>query len=110
MRKNHLSKPSGLITPHNSLDQTTRIHGAIPIAGTVPPVWHELSRPQIHGYDLLGVKFLNLLKFISIADEKVARVFEAPHSFVKMIEGLNVAKFVPDEVRFFPQNVSGHFA
>jgi hypothetical protein len=83
---------------HISLDQTTRIHGMIQRSGSTVPVWHELARPQIHGYDLLGVKFLNALKFASIADEKVTRVFEAPQGFVKMAEDLNVAIFGKDEV------------
>jgi elongator complex protein 2 len=60
--------------------------------------WHELSRPQVHGYDLLGVTFLDALKFVSIADEKVARVFEAPRSFVNVVEGLGVAKIAASDV------------
>jgi elongator complex protein 2 len=62
-------------------------------------VWHEISRPQVHGYDLLGVQFLDALKFVSVADEKVARVFEAPGSFVHLVNALQVAKLDVDEVR-----------
>nr|VWO97323.1 Aspartyl proteinase [Ganoderma boninense] len=77
-----------------SLDQTTRIHGAIPTAssdGLETPVWHEVARPQVHGYDLIGAAFLDSLRFVSIADEKVARVFEAPREFVEVVNNLAVA-------------------
>lgn len=84
-----------------SLDQTTRIHGAILSADPYNPKWHELSRPQIHGYDLLDAAFIEPLKFVSIADEKVARVFEAPRGFVDLVEALGVAKFSESEVFIF---------
>ena len=75
-----------------SLDQTTRVHGPIPVSEQ-KVTWHELSRPQVHGYDCLGVAFLDNLKFVSIADEKVARVFEAPQRFVSTLETLQVCHF-----------------
>jgi hypothetical protein len=61
--------------------------------------WHELSRPQVHGYDLVDVAFLDALRFVSIADEKVARVFEAPRGFIHVIKGLGVSELTLDEVR-----------
>lgn len=60
--------------------------------------WHEIARPQVHGYDLLNVVFISPLKFASIADEKVVRVFEAPRGFVELAEKLGVAKFNEEEV------------
>lgn len=82
-----------------SLDQTTRIHGAIPNKTVdVTPSWHEVSRPQVHGYDLLGVTFLDALRFVSIADEKVARVFEAPRGFVHVVKGLQISNLESEEV------------
>ena len=60
--------------------------------------WHELARPQVHGYDLLNVVFLDPLRFASIADEKVIRVFEAPQGFVELVEKLGVAQFDEKEV------------
>lgn len=84
------------------LDQTTRIHGCISLSDpSVAPSWHELSRPQVHGYDLLNVVFIDPLKFASIADEKVVRVFEAPRSFLDVLENLKVAQFSAAEVRLF---------
>jgi hypothetical protein len=78
-----------------SLDQTTRIHGpwkrlsqtsASP--NDIIETWHEISRPQIHGYDLITPSFLGSLRFASAADEKVARVFDAPKGFVQTLKAL----------------------
>ncbi|KAK0206472.1 WD40-repeat-containing domain protein [Desarmillaria ectypa] len=79
--------PDGQFLISAGLDQTTRIHGPITHQNG-RTTWHELARPQVHGYDLLGVSFLDNLKFVSIADEKVARVFEAPRSFIDVVEAL----------------------
>lgn len=79
-----------------SVDQTTRIHGQVQPGDTKS--WHEISRPQVHGYDLLDAAFLDPLKFVSIADEKVARVFEAPREFVDTVQNLRVAEFSTDVV------------
>ncbi|PBL02467.1 WD40 repeat-like protein [Armillaria gallica] len=84
--------PNGQFLISAGLDQTTRIHGPITHQNG-RTTWHELARPQVHGYDLLGVSFLDNLKFVSIADEKVARVFEAPRSFIDVVEALDVAHF-----------------
>lgn len=62
-------------------------------------MWREIARPQVHGYDLVGVQFLDTLKFVSIADEKVARVFEAPKAFVRLVKHLQVAEIDVDDVR-----------
>lgn len=75
------------------MDQTTRIHGAFRSTDSEKHIWHELGRPQIHGYDLLDAAFIDPLRFVSIADEKVVRVFEAPLGFVELAEAFNVAKF-----------------
>ena len=84
------------------VDQTTRIHAALPANKDDKESissWHEVSRPQVHGYDLLGVVSLDPLRFVSVADEKVARVFGAPRNFVKTIRGLGVADLEVDEVK-----------
>ncbi|TFY83850.1 hypothetical protein EWM64_g171 [Hericium alpestre] len=81
--------PGGEYLISTGLDQTARIHGAIP--GQTAAAWHELSRPQVHGYDLLDVVSLDAFRFASIADEKVVRVFEAPRAFVATLRELGVA-------------------
>jgi hypothetical protein len=94
------------------IDQTTRIHAALPAnKGDKEPMssWHEVSRPQVHGYDLLGVVSLDPLRFVSIADEKVARVFGAPRSFVNTIQGLGVVDLEVDEVRSYQSSANDPF-
>ena len=84
----------------HSVDQTSRVHGAIRAKDSTAKVWHELSRPQVHGYDLVDVAFLEPFKFVSISDEKVARVFEAPRGFVHTVKRLGVLEITSNEVRF----------
>ncbi|KAG9074746.1 hypothetical protein FS749_013663 [Ceratobasidium sp. UAMH 11750] len=69
-----------------SLDQTTRIHGPVGPSRT----WHELARPQVHGYDLTDAAFVGpgALRLVSSADEKIARVFDAPKGFVRTVRAL----------------------
>ena len=84
--------------PHGcaSSDQTTRIHAAVPCAsGTI---WHEVARPQVHGYDLIGAVWLSPWTFASIADEKIVRVFEAPGGFVETVKTLGVHGVVENNV------------
>jgi len=107
----HLSvqKPAETHEQVHRVDQTTRIHAALlenkddkePMSS-----WHEVSRPQVHGYDLLGVVSLGPLRFVSIADEKVARVFGAPRSFVNTVQGLGVVDLEVDEVRSYQFSVN----
>ena len=51
----------------------------------------------MHGYDLHDAVFLNSTRFVSIAEEKVARVFEAPRSFVLLAKQLGYLPDVVDE-------------
>ncbi len=79
-------------------DQTTRLH-ARPMAkqgqalSAEAATWHEVARPQSHGYDLHSVSWLDRLNFVSAADEKVLRVFSAPRGFVGTVgkNGLDCA-------------------
>jgi elongator complex protein 2 len=62
-------------------------------------VWHELARPQVHGYDLVGAAWLGPWTFASVADEKVARIFEAPRGFVETVKKLGVCGVAESTVR-----------
>ncbi|WFD44067.1 Elongator subunit elp2 [Malassezia psittaci] len=78
-------------------DRTTRLHGTYqaPTSAhdTVPlRSWHEIARPQTHGYELQAVAWLNRTKFVSAADEKVLRVFGAPRSFVESAKSLHMVQ------------------
>ncbi|ERN12191.1 hypothetical protein AMTR_s00034p00138310 [Amborella trichopoda] len=73
-----------------SHDQTARIFGPWEREKCLGKraLWHEIARPQVHGHDINCVTIVqgkgNHL-FVSGADEKVARVFEAPLSFLKTL-------------------------
>lgn len=64
-----------------SADQTTRIHA--PWRDNQEVTWHEIARPQVHGYDMSSVAVISRYKFASSAEEKVIRTFEAPRNFVE---------------------------
>jgi hypothetical protein len=57
--------------------------------------WHELARPQVHGYDLLRGAF--------VGDEKVARVFDAPRGFVDLVRNVSGAVVGDPSVRLLCQ-------
>ncbi|KAH8733500.1 WD40-repeat-containing domain protein [Ilyonectria robusta] len=69
-----------------SSDQTTRLHTRWKGPGT--ETWHEMSRPQIHGYDLNCIDSLGDSQFVSGADEKLMRVFSEPKAVASMLNRL----------------------
>ncbi|KAK0626870.1 WD40-repeat-containing domain protein [Immersiella caudata] len=72
-----------------SSDQTTRLHAEWAAGdGT----WHEMSRPQIHGYDLNCIDSLGPSSFVSGADEKLMRVFTEPKAVAHMLHRLTGSK------------------
>ncbi|KAM9738304.1 elongator complex protein 2 [Menidia menidia] len=64
-------------------DQTTRLFTPWRKQGGKRATWHEISRPQIHGYDMQCLTMVGRFQFVSGADEKVLRVFQAPRNFVE---------------------------
>lgn len=64
-----------------SADQTTRIWSTWKRHDHT--TWHEIARPQIHGYDMQSIASLSFGDFISGAEEKVLRVFSAPKMFLR---------------------------
>ncbi|KAL2934608.1 Elongator complex protein 2 [Bienertia sinuspersici] len=71
-----------------SHDQTTRIFAPWLSHMGDRCSWHEIARPQVHGHDFNCVTLIQGKgnhRFVSGADEKVARVFEAPLSFLKTL-------------------------
>lgn len=69
-----------------STDQTTRLHAKWKREDMVS--WHEMARPQIHGYDLNCIDSLGALKFVSGADEKLLRVFSEPKAVANLLSTL----------------------
>jgi elongator complex protein 2 len=47
--------------------------------------WHEIGRPQIHGYEMKCLAFIgsDQQRFVSGADEKILRIFDAPKNFLE---------------------------
>ncbi|CAI9096128.1 OLC1v1032208C1 [Oldenlandia corymbosa var. corymbosa] len=73
-----------------SHDQTSRIFSPWAEKSSLDDLgnWHEIARPQVHGHDINCVTFIEGKgnhRFVSGADEKVSRVFEAPLSFLKTL-------------------------
>ncbi|KAI9257602.1 quinon protein alcohol dehydrogenase-like superfamily [Sporodiniella umbellata] len=73
-----------------SLDQTTRLFAPWNRTEDEKKIstWHEMGRPQVHGYDLKCIAFIHEYQFVSGADEKVLRVFDAPKSCVESLAKL----------------------
>ena len=67
----------------------------------IPRIWKEVGRPQVHGYDLNTVACIGtgnstgsgkgelLHRFVSGADEKETRAFDAPIQTMELIERLD---------------------
>uniref|UniRef100_A0A6G1SGC1 Elongator complex protein 2 n=1 Tax=Aceria tosichella TaxID=561515 RepID=A0A6G1SGC1_9ACAR len=68
----------------SSLDKTCRLHAI----AAKDNRWHELARPQVHGYEINCLASLSFLKFASGAEEKTIRTFEVTKFFIKNYEAL----------------------
>nr|XP_056718913.1 elongator complex protein 2 [Euleptes europaea] len=76
-------------------DQTTRIFAPWKRENQPEVTWHEVARPQVHGYDMQCLAVIGRFQFVSGADEKVLRVFTAPRNFVEnfsSISGVSLEK------------------
>ena len=67
-------------------DQTTRLHAAWK-HGTKRS-WHEMARPQIHGYVVNCIDSIGQTQIISGADEKLLRVFDEPRGTAELLDQL----------------------
>ena len=67
-------------------DQTTRLHAEWKRESKHS--WHEMARPQIHGYDLNCVDSIGQSQFVSGADEKLLRVFDEPRATADVLKTL----------------------
>ncbi|GAA5894313.1 Elongator subunit ELP2 [Sporobolomyces salmoneus] len=89
-------EPEGEYLLSASHDMSTRLHAPWRRQsgndGRLLETWHELGRPQIHGYPLSSLSFIDRLQFVSGADEKLIRVFDAPQNFVDSLDKLSKVK------------------
>ncbi|KAH8600776.1 quinon protein alcohol dehydrogenase-like superfamily [Bisporella sp. PMI_857] len=81
-----------------SSDQTTRLHAQWKRGSQTS--WHEMARPQIHGYDLNCIDSLGTSQFVSGADEKLLRVFNEPKAVAKLLSKL--CGFAGSEIDHMP--------
>nr|XP_018912100.1 PREDICTED: probable elongator complex protein 2 [Bemisia tabaci]XP_018912102.1 PREDICTED: probable elongator complex protein 2 [Bemisia tabaci] len=84
--------PKGAYLLSVSQDQTTRLHAPWVRHSEKEQqqvVWHELGRPQVHGYNLSCIAAISRTKFASGAEEKVVRTFAAPSNFLKNFKSLS---------------------
>eukprot|EP01022_Parablepharisma_sp_SALTPOND_P004703 TRINITY_DN1207_c0_g1_i1.p1 TRINITY_DN1207_c0_g1~~TRINITY_DN1207_c0_g1_i1.p1 ORF type:complete len:854 (-),score=53.11 TRINITY_DN1207_c0_g1_i1:26-2587(-) len=79
-----------------SSDMQTKVYGqwCNTKSDTTKGQWHEITRPQIHGYEINGIVtcpsfplsdpvLVPPFKVVSAADEKVLRIFDPPYLFLK---------------------------
>lgn len=82
--------PDGKYLLSTSLDQTTRLYAPwlFDANGSkrVVRTWHEFSRPQIHGYDMICVETLDKSRFVSGGDEKILRSFDEPKGVAEILQ------------------------
>ena len=90
-----------------STDQTTRLWAEV-MVGSSECRWVEVGRPQVHGYDMTSIACVGGIdatssdggvprhRFISGADEKVLRVFDAPVSTLRLLRSLNQSRMASD--------------
>ncbi|CRL02882.1 CLUMA_CG015752, isoform A [Clunio marinus] len=79
-------EPKGEFLFSVSTDQTTRIHAAWTMNKCLN--YHEISRPQVHGYDMQCIAVISRYKFASAAEEKIVRTFQAPGNFIENFRNL----------------------
>lgn len=89
-------EPSGKYLLSTSCDQTTRLHAEWKRKGSEILTWHEMGRPQVHGYDMSCVASLSCYHFASAAEEKIIRLFQATHNFVENFRNLTSISHDPD--------------
>uniref|UniRef100_A0A670IWM5 Elongator complex protein 2 n=1 Tax=Podarcis muralis TaxID=64176 RepID=A0A670IWM5_PODMU len=70
-------------------DQTTRIFAPWKRENKTEASWHEIARPQVHGYDMQCLAMTGRFQFVSGADEKVLRVFTAPRNFMENFSSIS---------------------
>uniref|UniRef100_A0A3Q2CIK9 Elongator complex protein 2 n=1 Tax=Cyprinodon variegatus TaxID=28743 RepID=A0A3Q2CIK9_CYPVA len=85
-------------------DQTTRLFTPWRRQDSKQVTWHEISRPQIHGYDMQCLAMVGRFQFVSGADEKVLRVFQAPRNFVENFS--NISGISKEKLLHLPEGAS----
>nr|XP_047935541.1 elongator complex protein 2 [Anser cygnoides] len=90
-------------------DQTTRLFAPWRREHETEVTWHEIARPQVHGYDMRCLAMIGRFQFVSGADEKVLRVFRAPKNFIENfsnITGIPMEKLYSQQSSDLPEGAT----
>ncbi|KAJ7420664.1 hypothetical protein WISP_47025 [Willisornis vidua] len=90
-------------------DQTTRLFAPWKRNEETEVTWHEIARPQVHGYDMRCLAMVGRFQFVSGADEKVLRVFRAPKNFIENfsnITGMPMEKLCSQQSSDLPEGAT----
>ncbi|KFP64795.1 Elongator complex protein 2, partial [Cariama cristata] len=90
-------------------DQTTRLFAPWKRKQGTEVTWHEIARPQVHGYDMRCLAMIGRFQFVSGADEKVLRVFRAPKNFIENfsnITGIPMKKLCSHQSSDLPEGAT----
>ncbi|OXB57010.1 hypothetical protein ASZ78_015596 [Callipepla squamata] len=90
-------------------DQTTRLFAPWKRKHETEVTWHEIARPQVHGYDMRCLAMIGRFQFVSGADEKVLRVFCAPKNFIENfsnITGIPMEKLCSHQSSDLPEGAT----
>ncbi|CCD24539.1 Elongator subunit ELP2 NDAI_0D02250 [Naumovozyma dairenensis CBS 421] len=100
--------PNGKYLLATSLDQTTRLFAPwlynADKSKRSTITWHEFSRPQIHGYDMICVEPITNTRFISGGDEKILRSFDEPKGVAQILDKFTDIKL--DTTAVMPETAS----
>lgn len=86
-----------------SLDKTTRLHGQSSLDGH----WHELARPQVHGHEINCISSIQFNQFVTGAEEKTIRNYEATKFFLnsfKTLTSLSLPTDLQDMIEEYPKH------
>ncbi|KAG8572028.1 hypothetical protein GDO81_011889 [Engystomops pustulosus] len=90
-------------------DQTTRLFAPWKRSGQRQVTWHEIARPQVHGYDMQCIAMIGRFQYVSGADEKVLRVFSATRNFIEnfsRISNISVDKILLNDHSNLPEGAT----
>ena len=111
--------PNGDYLLTTSSDQTTRLWMEVPISSTACR-WVEVGRPQVHGYDMTSIVCVGSghantddngggepsHRFVSGADEKVLRAFDAPTSTLRLLRSIRQSRIAIQGINYSFDQVS----
>lgn len=88
-----------------SNDMTARIHAPWTFLNE-QVTWHEIARPQVHGHCINCVEITGRYKYISGAEEKIFRMFEAPKNFRQNFKQICQVQYDDEEEDVCPKGAS----